>query len=113
RRGWIAAVVVALALFVRAALPGMRVDMLLYAQGAMDTNTQVVAIGEYLHRKLPDANVMFHDAGAIAYYGDGRVYDMLGLVTNHQAGIANNGPGARFEFLESLAPEQRPTHFTY
>ena len=38
---------------------------------------------------------------------------MLGLVTNHQAGIANNGPGARFEFLESLPPEQRPTHFAY
>jgi hypothetical protein len=56
---------------------------------------------------------MFHDAGAIAYYGDGKVYDMLGLVTNHQAGIANNGPGARFEFLESLPPERRPTHFAY
>ena len=38
---------------------------------------------------------------------------MLGLVTNHQAGIANNGPGARFEFLESLPPERRPTHFAY
>jgi len=38
---------------------------------------------------------------------------MLGLVTNHQAGIANHGPGARFEFLESLPPEQRPTHFAY
>ena len=38
----------------------------------MDTNTQVVAIGKYIHRKLPDARVMFHDAGAIAYYGDGR-----------------------------------------
>jgi len=54
-----------------------------------------------------------HDAGAIAYYGDGRVYDMLGLITNHQAGIANNGPGARFEFLESLPPEQRFSHFAY
>jgi hypothetical protein len=38
---------------------------------------------------------------------------MLGLVTNFQAGIANNGPGARFEFLESLPPERRPTHFAY
>jgi hypothetical protein len=34
-------------------------------------------------------------------------------VTNHQAGIANHGPGARFEFLESLPPEQRFTHFAY
>jgi hypothetical protein len=99
--------------FMRAAIPGLAADARMFAQGAMDTNTQVVAIGEYLHRKLPDANVMFHDAGAIAYYGDGRVYDMLGLVTNHQAGIANHGPGARFEFLERLPAEQRFTHFAY
>jgi hypothetical protein len=100
-------------LFARAAIPGLRADARLFAQGAMDTNTQVVAIGEYLHERLPDASVMFHDAGAVAYYGDGRVYDMLGLVTNHQAGIANHGPGARFEFLESLPPARRPTHFAY
>ena len=99
--------------FAVAGVPRLVADALLFAQGAMDANTQPVAIGDYLHRKLPDAYVMLHDAGAIAYYGDGRVYDMLGLVTNHQAGVANNGPGARFEFLESLAPEQRPTHFAY
>jgi hypothetical protein len=87
--------------------------MRLFAQGAMDTNTQVVTIGKYIHRKLPDARIMFHDAGAIAYYGDGEVYDMLGLVTNHQARIATNGPGSRFEFLESISPEKRPTHFAY
>ncbi|MFT3697418.1 MAG: hypothetical protein QM831_30020 [Kofleriaceae bacterium] len=91
----------------------LRDQMWLFAQGAMDTNAQVVTIGNYVHDKLPNANLMFHDAGAIAYYGDGRVYDMLGLVTNDQAGIANNGPGARFEFLESLPPDQRPTHFAY
>ncbi len=93
--------------------PNMKSNMRIFAQGAMDTNTQVATIGKYIHDKLPEASIMFHDAGAIAYYGDGRVYDMLGLVTNYQAGIANNGAGARFEFLEELAPEQRPTHFAY
>ncbi len=107
-----AGVVLALA-FARAAIPRLGADARLFAQGAMDTNTQVVAIGEYIHRKLPEASVMFHDAGAVAYYGDGRVYDMFGLVTNHQAGVANHGPGARFEFLESLPPAARPTHFAY
>jgi hypothetical protein len=38
---------------------------------------------------------------------------MLGLVTNHQAEVALNGPGSRFEQLESLPPEQRPTLFAY
>ncbi len=113
RHAWLAATALGMIGFSYSALPGLRTDALLFAQGAMDTNTQVVAIGDYLHRKLPDARVMLHDAGAVSYYGDGRVYDMLGLVTNHQAGIANNGPGARFEFLETLPPEQRPTHFAY
>ena len=109
----VASVAVVIGLHVHASVPKLRADARLFAQGALDTNTQVVAIGEYLNRNLPDALVMFHDAGAIAYYGDGRVYDMLGLVTNHQAGVANHGPGARFEFLESLAPDRRPTHFAY
>jgi hypothetical protein len=110
---WIATASGLVAALAGFAVPRMRADMRLFAQGAMDTNTQVVAIGEWLHRKQPDASVMFHDAGAIAYYGDTRVYDMLGLVTNYQAGIANNGSGARFEFLESLPPERRPTLFAY
>ena len=88
-------------------------EQILFAQGATDTNTQVVAIGERIHGELPDARVMFHDAGAISYYGDSEVYDMLGLVTNYQADVANNGPGSRFEFLESLPPDKRPTHFAY
>ena len=113
RRAWAGASGVLAAGYALAAWSGLRDNMLLFAQGAMDTNSQVVTIGHYVHDKLPDANLMFHDAGAIAYYGDGRVYDMLGLVTNDQAGIANNGPGARFEFLESLSPERRPTHFAY
>lgn len=106
-------IAVGFAAFAWSAWRPMRDDMLVFAQGAMDTNTQVVRIGQYVHERLPGASVMFHDAGAIAYYGDGRVYDMLGLVTNHQADVANNGPGARFEFLESLPPERRPTHFAY
>lgn len=104
--------VLALAFCISAYSP-MHEDMELYAQDATDLNRQVVAIGRYLHAQLPGAFVMFHDAGAIAYYGDTRVYDMLGLVTNHQAQVANNGPGSRFEFLESLPPEARPTHFAY
>jgi hypothetical protein len=103
--------IVAVIGFAIAAAPGLVADARLYAQGAMDTNTQVVAIGESVHRKLPDAHLMVHDAGAIAYHGDGRVFDMLGLITNHQAEVANHGPGARFEFLDNVPVDQRFTHF--
>lgn len=96
-----------------AAIPGLVADARLFAQGAMDTNTQVVAIGAYVQRKLPGARVMLHDAGAIAYYGDVRIDDMIALVTNDQVGVSNHGPGARFELLDGLAPAQRFTHFAY
>jgi hypothetical protein len=111
---WAAIASIVAIAFVIAGRHELVADMQLFAQGAMDTNTQVVAIGRYIHDKLPEGTrIMFHDAGAISYYGDGPVFDMLGLVTNDQAGVANNGPGSRFEFLERIAPEQRPQYFAY
>ena len=95
------------------AAPAMREDIALYAQNASDLERQVVTLGRYIHDKLPGASILFHDAGAVSYYGDTPVFDMLGLVSNHQAEVANNGPGARFEFLEALPPARRPTHFVY
>jgi 4-amino-4-deoxy-L-arabinose transferase-like glycosyltransferase len=112
-RGWNAVAVGVVALFVRAAMPNLADQAKFYAQNAADLNEQVVKIGHYIRAKLPNASIMFHDAGAIAYYGDTRVNDLLGLVTNRQATIAPNGPGARFEFLENLPVDQRPTHFAY
>lgn len=111
---WAIAAALFVGVFWRAARAPMREDILLYAQNVADLNRQVVTLGRYIRDKLPDDSyIMFHDAGAIAYYGDKPVYDMLGLVTNRQAHVANNGPGSRFEFLESLPPERRPTHFAY
>jgi hypothetical protein len=101
--------------YAAAAIPRLAADARLFAQGAAGTNAQVVAIGEYLHRKLPGAAVVLHDAGAIAYYGEGPVHDLAGVVTNEAAGVAGHGPGARFELLERLAgdPAERArfTHF--
>jgi hypothetical protein len=105
----VAAVGLTVALVI-AAVPALVVDARLFAQGAADTNAQAVAVGEYLHRKLPGARVVVHDAGAIAYYFDGEIYDLIGLVSHEPLGVANHGPGARFELLERIA-EQRFTHF--
>jgi hypothetical protein len=113
RAGRALGAVVLAAVLAPAALAALRRQTALFAQGAADLERQVVTLGEYIHRRLPGASIMLHDAGAIAYYGDTRVHDLLGLVTNRQAQIANHGPGARFEFLESLPPERRPTHFAY
>jgi hypothetical protein len=95
---------------IAAALRPLEADAWLFAQGVADTNAQTVAVGEYLHRKLPAARVVVHDAGAIAYYFDGEIYDLVGLVSHEPLGVVNHGPGARFELLERLA-EARFTHF--
>jgi hypothetical protein len=99
-----AAIGLVFAVFAWRAWRPMRSEMLVFAQGAMDTNTQVVRIGQYIHERLPDARVMGHAPGAIAYYGDETVDAM-------PRDVANNGPGSQFEMLESMPPEQRPTHF--
>jgi len=110
RRAHAAAAIALTAGFVAAAVPALAADARLFAQGAADTNAQAVAVGEYLHRKLPGARVIVHDAGAIAYYGDGEVYDIIGLVSDEPLGVAGHGPGARFELLERLA-ERGYSHF--
>jgi hypothetical protein len=92
------------AAFAVAALPRLVADARLFAQGVMDRNAQVVTVGEYIHRKLPGAHVMVQDPGAIAYYGDARITELVG-------GSANHGAGALLELLEDLPPDERPTHF--
>ena len=113
QRLWAGGLALAVAGFALAGRPRYRDDLLLYAQNASDLNAQTVAIGRYLHAKLPHARVMLQDAGAVAYYGETPVTDLLGLVTNGLAEVANHGPGARFELLESLPADARPTHFAY
>ncbi len=47
-----------------------------------NTNKQQVAVGKWIRDNTPpDAVVALHDAGAIAYYGERRIIDMLGLTT--------------------------------
>ncbi|CAN5906550.1 hypothetical protein BH11MYX2_BH11MYX2_29900 [soil metagenome] len=113
RRASIGLAVVCVAAIARIAGPRHRVHAMTYAQGVADTNAQVVKLGRYVGEHLPDAVLLVHDAGALAYYSHVPVVDMPGLVTEGMARIANNGPGARFEWLESLPAEQRPTHLAY
>jgi hypothetical protein len=82
------------------------------ADNAGNIHDQQVATGRWIHDHLPpDARVAINDAGAIAYYGERTVIDLVGLVTNGSALPNRGGPGTLYEWLESLPPERRPTHF--
>ncbi|MBK6464797.1 MAG: hypothetical protein IPF92_27920 [Myxococcales bacterium] len=67
-------------------------------------------------RLPPDARVGLNDTGAIAYFGERKTFDIVGLTTPSEARYWVAGPGSRFEHYERLArdPATRvalPSHF--
>jgi hypothetical protein len=85
------------------------------AQSASGIDRQQVALGRWVRQTLPgDARVGVNDTGAIAYFGDRRTFDVVGLTTQAEARYWVAGVGSRFEHYERLhatAPSTLPTHF--
>jgi len=83
------------------------------AVSAAAIRNQQVALARWARDALPpDALVGVNDAGAMAYLGAHRTFDIVGLTTRDEARYWNAGPGSRFEHYERLAREGRalPTH---
>ncbi|WAL64645.1 hypothetical protein ORV05_27325 [Amycolatopsis cynarae] len=59
----------------------------------------------------PGAIVAIKDVGAVAYLGDHRVVDLIGLGTNGFAQASNNGVGSVYEKLRRLPEAKRPGYF--
>ncbi len=73
---------------------------------------QQVALGRWARDALPaDAIIGVNDTGAIAYFSERRVFDVVGLTTPGEARYWVAGAGSRFEHYEHLARQERPTHF--
>ena len=85
------------------------------AQSASGIDRQQVALGRWAKTSLPaDARIGLNDTGAIAYFGDRRTFDIVGLTTNDEARYYVAGPGSRLEHYERLratSPSSLPTHF--
>jgi hypothetical protein len=96
---------------------GSRLDWVLedIAQSASGIARQQIAIGRWIDENLPaDAYVGVNDAGAIAYFGRRRTFDVVGLTTPSEARYWVSGPASRFEHYERLHlgdPSALPTHF--
>ena len=81
-------------------------------ENTMDIYNQHVQMGRWIARNLPpDARLALNDIGAMKYYGDRYVYDLIGLGTNATAGTRQAGDGATFEWLRHLPPDRRPDYF--
>jgi len=85
------------------------------AQSASGIDRQQVALGRWAKEHLPaDARIGVNDTGAIAYFGDHRTFDVVGLTTEGEARYWVAGVGSRLEHYERLhatSPARLPTHF--
>jgi hypothetical protein len=73
---------------------------------------QQADLGRWARDALPaNAVVGVNDTGAIAYFAERRVFDIVGLTTAGEARYWVAGAGSRFEHYERLDPANRPTHF--
>lgn len=85
------------------------------AQSASGIDRQQVALGRWADANLPaDARIGVNDTGAIAYFGNRRTFDVVGLTTPSEGKYWVAGAGSRYEHYERLhasSPSSLPTHF--
>ncbi|MEZ4220869.1 MAG: hypothetical protein R3B13_08065 [Polyangiaceae bacterium] len=73
---------------------------------------QQVALGRWARNELPDQAVVgVNDTGAIAYFSERHVFDVVGLTTAGEARYWAAGAGSRFEHYERLGAGALPSHF--
>ena len=85
------------------------------AQSASGIDRQQVALGRWADATLPrDARIGVNDTGAIAYFGNRKTFDVVGLTTPSEGRYWVAGAGSRLEHYERLrasSPASLPTHF--
>jgi len=82
------------------------------AESSRAISSQHVDLGEWAKSTLPaNARIGVNDTGAIAYFSDHPVFDIVGLTTVGEARYWSAGAGSRFEHYERLPKRELPTHF--
>jgi hypothetical protein len=73
---------------------------------------QQTSLGRWAKDALPaEACIGVNDTGAIAYFSDRRVFDVVGLTTKGESRYWVAGAGSRFEHYERMTKSELPTHF--
>jgi hypothetical protein len=95
----------------------VRLDWVLddVAQSASGIARQQAALGRWAEENLPrDARIGVNDTGAIAYFGQRRTFDVVGLTTPSEGRYWVAGSASRLEHYERMrvsSPQLLPTHF--
>lgn len=73
---------------------------------------QQISIGQWIKSTMPEnARIGVNDVGAMRYYGDRPVVDLIGLTTNGLAEPYRNGVASTYEALERMRASKRPNYF--
>ncbi|HTQ06640.1 MAG TPA: hypothetical protein VMI54_22445 [Polyangiaceae bacterium] len=82
------------------------------ATSANAIRAQQASLGHWAQQALPeDAVIGVNDTGAIGYFSERRVFDVVGLTTRGEARYWVAGAGSRFEHYERLGARALPTEF--
>lgn len=89
----------------------IKANLINFGRDCRDILSQSISAGKWIKENLPaGATVAVNDVGAITYFSDANVYDLVGLVTNGQAKVFRNGIGAVYEELERKKPDYFMVH---
>jgi len=102
-RAWRAAVLAALALGLVLPLgPASQA----YAWGVQNIAAMQVTLGRWVAQQTaPGARLAVNDVGAISYFGERRVIDLMGLVTPEILPYRREGPHGILRYLERTCPD--------
>jgi hypothetical protein len=82
------------------------------ANSADAIRRQQASLGRWAKETLADdVCIGVNDTGAIAYFSERRVFDVVGLTTKSEPRYWVAGAGSRFEHYEKLKRSELPTHF--
>ena len=77
-----------------------------YAWGVQNVNAMQVGLGRWVAaRTPPDTLIALNDVGALSYFGERRVIDLVGLATPEVLPYRRQGPEALLRYLERRCPE--------
>ena len=86
-----------------------------YAWGVQNINAMQVALGRWVAaRTPPDTLIALNDVGALSYFGQRRVIDLMGLATPEILPYRRQGPDGVLRYLRRAAPSissSSPTGF--
>ena len=82
------------------------------ATSANAISEQQVELGKWAKDGLPEgARIGVNDTGAVGYFSEHAIFDVVGLTTLGEARYWSAGAGSRFEHYERLPRALLPTHF--